>query len=52
VRHLSAAAQLGYSPDRLGSGLRLQRHGVVRPVRDRIATTPANLDVDSGGKVQ
>ena len=39
-RVVRAAAQLGYTPNRLASGLRLQRTGVVGLVSDRIATTP------------
>ena len=39
-RVVRAAAQLGYTPDRLASGLRLRRTGVVGLASDRIATTP------------
>ena len=39
-RVIRAAADLGYTPNRLASGLRLQRTGVVGLVSDRIATTP------------
>jgi len=38
-RVIRAAAQLGYTPNRLASGLRLQRTGVVGLASDRIATT-------------
>src|SRR3954471_888334 len=36
----SAAAELGYSPNRIASALRRQRTGVVGFVSDEIATTP------------
>lgn len=39
-RVIRAAALLGYTPNRLASGLRLQRTGVVGLASDRIATTP------------
>src|SRR5688572_28445776 len=39
-RVVRAVAQLGYTPDRLASGLRLRRTGVVGLASDRIATTP------------
>jgi len=39
-RVIRAAAQLGYTPNRVASGLRLQRTGVVGLASDRIATTP------------
>ncbi|MET0782554.1 MAG: LacI family DNA-binding transcriptional regulator, partial [Microbacterium sp.] len=39
-RVIRAAAELGYTPNRLASGLRLQRTGVIGLVSDRIATTP------------
>ena len=39
-RVVRAAALLGYTPNRLASGLRLQRTGVVGLASDRIATTP------------
>lgn len=39
-RVIRAAAQLGYSPNRLASGLRLQHSGVIGLASDRIATTP------------
>ena len=39
-RVIRAAADLGYTPNRLASGLRLQRTGVIGLVSDRIATTP------------
>ena len=40
ARVVSAAARLGYTPNRLASGLRLQRTGVVGLASDRIASTP------------
>lgn len=39
-RVIRAAAQLGYTPNRVASGLRLQRTGVIGLASDRIATTP------------
>ncbi|MCD2440735.1 LacI family transcriptional regulator [Agromyces sp. SYSU K20354] len=39
-RVVRAAAQLGYTPNRVASGLRLRRTGVVGLASDRIATTP------------
>jgi len=39
-RVIRAAEVLGYTPNRVASGLRLQRTGVVGLVSDRIATTP------------
>jgi LacI family transcriptional regulator len=39
-RVIRAAAELGYTPNRLASGLRLQRTGVIGLASDRIATTP------------
>jgi LacI family transcriptional regulator len=39
-RVLRAAAELGYTPNRLASGLRLQRSGVIGLASDRIAITP------------
>ncbi|GAA1760630.1 LacI family DNA-binding transcriptional regulator [Agromyces humatus] len=39
-RVVRAAADLGYSPNRLASGLRLRRTGVVGLASDRIAMTP------------
>ena len=39
-RVIRAAADLGYTPNRLASGLRLRRSGVIGLVSDRIATTP------------
>jgi LacI family transcriptional regulator len=39
-RVIRAAAELGYTPNRLASGLRLRRTGVVGVASDRIATTP------------
>jgi LacI family transcriptional regulator len=39
-RVIRVAADLGYTPNRLASGLRLQRTGVVGLASDRIATTP------------
>ena len=39
-RVLRAAAELGYTPNRLASGLRLQRTGVIGLASDRIAMTP------------
>src|SRR5215207_9142943 len=38
-RVIRAAAELGYTPNRLASGLRLQRTGVIGLAGDRIATT-------------
>jgi LacI family transcriptional regulator len=38
-RVIRAAAELGYTPNRLASGLRLQRTGVIGLASDRIATT-------------
>lgn len=38
-RVIRAAAALGYTPNRLASGLRLQRTGVIGLASDRIATT-------------
>ncbi|WP_022892267.1 LacI family DNA-binding transcriptional regulator [Agromyces subbeticus] len=38
-RVIQAAAELGYTPNRLASGLRLQRTGVIGLASDRIATT-------------
>lgn len=39
-RVIRAAELLGYTPNRVASGLRLQRTGVVGLASDRIATTP------------
>ena len=39
-RVLRAAAELGYTPNRLASGLRLQRSGVIGLASDLIAITP------------
>ncbi|WP_448808111.1 LacI family DNA-binding transcriptional regulator [Agromyces bauzanensis] len=39
-RVLRAAAQLGYTPNRVASGLRLQRTGIIGLASDLIATTP------------
>ena len=39
-RVIRAAAELGYAPNRLASGLRLQRTGVIGLASDRIAMTP------------
>lgn len=39
-RVVRAATQLGYTPNRVASGLRLQRTGVIGLASDRIATTP------------
>lgn len=39
-RILSAAAALGYAPDRVASGLRRKRTGVIGFVGDHVATTP------------
>ena len=39
-RVIRAAELLGYTPNRVASGLRLQRTGVIGLVSDRIATTP------------
>jgi LacI family transcriptional regulator len=39
-RVIRAAAELGYTPNRVASGLRLQRTGVIGLASDRIATTP------------
>lgn len=39
-RVLRAAAELGYTPNRLASGLRLQHSGVIGLASDRIAITP------------
>lgn len=39
-RVIRIAGELGYTPNRLASGLRLQRTGVVGLSSDRIATTP------------
>jgi len=38
-RVIRTAAELGYTPNRLASGLRLQRTGVIGLASDRIATT-------------
>ena len=39
-RVIRAAAELGYTPNRVARGLRLQRTGVIGLASDRIATTP------------
>ena len=39
-RVIRAAAELGYTPNRLASGLRLRRTGVIGLASDLIATTP------------
>ncbi|MFE6253920.1 LacI family DNA-binding transcriptional regulator [Agromyces sp. NPDC057865] len=39
-RVVRAAAMLGYTPDRVASGLRRRRTGVIGLASDRIATTP------------
>lgn len=39
-RVIRAADELGYTPNRIASGLRLQRTGVIGLASDRIATTP------------
>lgn len=39
-RVIRAAERLGYTPNRIASGLRLQRTGVIGVASDRIATTP------------
>lgn len=39
-RVVRAAAELGYTPNRLASGLRMRRTGVIGLASDRIATTP------------
>ncbi len=39
-RVLRAATELGYTPNRLASGLRLRRSGVIGLASDRIAITP------------
>lgn len=40
ARVIRAAAELGYTPNRLASGLRMRRTGVIGLASDRIATTP------------
>lgn len=40
ARILEVAARLGYAPDRLASGLRKRRTGLVGFVGDRVSTTP------------
>lgn len=50
LRVLQAAAALGYAPDRLASGLRRRRTGLVGFVGDNVATTPFAGRLISGAR--
>jgi LacI family transcriptional regulator len=51
-RILQAAASLGYSPDRVASGLRRRRTGLVGFVGDHVATTPFAGQMIAGARVE
>ena len=50
-RILSVAESLGYAPDRIASGLRRKRTGVVGFVGDHVATTPYAGHMIAGARV-